>query len=128
MTLLSSRIYPKGVSEAAGVLHKSGCSAQALSLWPLSHLSLWPLSHLSLFFITVPWLSGFEAFPEPPPPWSFLPMGIGGQHRGCLGLMPFSFGEAFLGDALSWRRPFLATPYPGDAFSCLLYTSDAADE
>ena len=144
MTPLSGRIYPKGVSEAAGVLHKSRCSAQALSLWPLSHLSLWPLSHLSLFFITVPWSSGFEAFPQSRPLHGLsYPWVSGGNTVAALVLCPFplakpflaapSLGDAYslgdassLGDALlSWRRPFswrhlffLATPFPlGDA-SC----------
>ena len=47
-----------------------------------------------------------------PPPWSFLPMGIGGWHRPCLNL-----ATPHVSDAYSWRRPTLATPTPGDALS-----------
>ena len=34
VTLPLSGIYPKGVSEAAGVLHESGCPTLVLLLWP----------------------------------------------------------------------------------------------
>jgi len=46
VTFLLSRICPKGVSRATGVLHESGC--------PTLVLSLWPWSHLFLLFITAP--------------------------------------------------------------------------
>jgi len=47
-----------------------------------------------------------------PPPWSFLPMGIGGWHRRRLNL-----ATPHLGDAHTWRRLISATPYLGDALS-----------
>ena len=43
-------------------------------------------------------------------PWSFLPMGIGEQHCGCLALVTF-----YLGDAFSRQRLIWATLPLGDA-------------
>ena len=45
-----------------------------------------------------------------PPPRSFLPMGIEGWHRRCLIL-----AMLYPGDALTWRRLYLATPHLSDA-------------
>jgi len=108
VTLSLSRIRPKGVSGAAGVLHESGC--------PTLVLSLWPWSHLFLLFITIPWLSGVRGLPTAsPPPWSFLPMGIGEWRCGHLAFESFHLGDTLLGNTLSWRCFLLATLPLGDA-------------
>ena len=114
LTPLPGRIYPKGVSGVAGVLHESGCSTLALFLWP------W--SHLSLLFITVPWLSGVWGLPTAsPPPWSLSYPWVSGSNA-VVALLLYHFtlasphlGDALLGDALSWRRFPLATLPLGDA-------------
>ena len=58
------------------------------------------------------------------PPRSFLPMGIGEQHWGCLALVTF-----YLADALPWRRLIWATLLLGDAspWRCLRLVSPHVD-
>ena len=110
VTLLMSR--PKGFSGVTWALHESDCSLLALLLWPGSHISL--------LFNAIPWSLGLWGFPTAsPPPWSFLPMGIGEQHCGCLALVTF-----YLGNALPWRRLILAKLPLGDAppQRCLMLT------
>ena len=107
VTFLSSRIYPKGVSGAAGVLHESGC--------PTLVLSLWPWSHLFLLFIAAPGYRDLRPSHGVAPSTVFPTHGYRGT---TLWLPCFSTvwsGDALvgrrlhLGDALPWRRLFLVT-------------------
>ena len=107
MTFLLSRICPKGVSGAVGVLHESGCPTLVLSLWPWSPLFL-PL-------IAAPGYRDLRPSHGVAPSMVFPTHGYRGT---TLWLPCFSTvwsGDTLvgrrlhLGDALPWRRLFLVT-------------------
>jgi len=116
--------WPSPGSYLSQGFFRGGVGTSRVKLLPTGtgDMALKPPFSFPYYYSEVPEPEASSSVPWPPagtpPPRSSLPVGIGGCHHSSRNILLRITDCSFrMGGALTWRRPYLATPKPGDAQS-----------